>query len=160
MRAFLFLFLLAFAPFCLADNPPPAMNPSPPPPAVALKLEEATRDLTMPSETDAPFQVVYFPSESEKLTPEEIAKLAGAPVDSQVETRDLTEFFAANATEEDWMNEDEKRVANRLAALRDLLQAELVDVQVVVWGDAQKQVAIIGKTEAHFAGLLTFVVET
>lgn len=164
MRALLLLCLFGAAPVWAAENPPPApiMIPSPPAPAIALKLEEATRDLTMPSETDAPFRVVYFASDAPSLAPDEIAKLAGAPADATVETRELSEFFQACATEEGWMDDDEKRVALRLAALRDLLLSDLVGVQVVMWGESQKQVAIIGKTpdEDYFAGLLTFVVET
>ncbi len=130
-------------------------------PAVVLALENAVEGLEMPSETDAPFKVVFFemPAES-AITPAQIAKLAGAPEDAEVETHELAEFFDAAATEEEWMNDEEKATAKRFASLLETLKAQLKDIQVVVWGDAEKQVAIIGKCAGGAAGVTTLVVET
>ncbi|HEX9998224.1 MAG TPA: nuclease A inhibitor family protein [Abditibacterium sp.] len=133
-----------------------------PPPAIVLALQKATKDLQMPSETDAPFEVVFFAVEDgeTEMTPAQIAKLAGAPDEIEVETRDLDEFFEEAATEEDWMDDEEKATAARFAALLEVLKTELKDAQVVVWGDAEKHVAIIGKCENGLAGVTTIVVET
>ena len=155
----LFGFLLASpAPMFAKDNPPePAMTKKP---AIVAFLEKATENLEMPSETDAPFRVVFYALESEKLLPAEIAKLADAPADAEIETRELKDFFESAAREEHWMNDEEKALAKRFAALVEVLQTQLKDVQVVLWGENEKQVAIIGKCEGGFAGLLTVVVET
>ena len=159
MRPFFLLFSLVFAGAAFAKDSPPATAMTEKPPIVA-KLEDATRDLEMPSETDAPFRVVFYALEAEKLSPAEIAKLAEALEDAEIETRELDEFFEAAAREEEWMNDEELATARRFAALVETLKTELKDVQVVVWGENELQVAIIGKCEGGFAGLLTVVVET
>ena len=180
LRAFFALLLLCglSGPAWALENGAPPANPiimtdstaSP----VVSELEAATRDLQMPSETDAPFQVVFYPAEAQtaanpqektppevvKITPEAIAKLAGAPADAKVETRDLEDFFAAAATEEDWMEDEEKATAKRFANLVETLKKLLQDPQVVLWGEAKKQVAIVGQVEGGCAGVLTVVVET
>jgi hypothetical protein len=129
-------------------------------PAIVATLEKATENLQMPSETDAPFRVVFYALDTEELSPAEIAELAGAPEDAEIETRNVDEFFEAVATEEEWMNDEERAVAKRFAALLETLVSELKDVQVVLWGENELQVAIIGKCDGGFAGLLTIVVET
>ncbi len=172
--------------------------PNPPMPeksALVLSLENAVAGLEMPSETDAPFQVVFFPfpvaeaqnadaqiadpplekapqtvpitapnpatkPDEAPLTPAQIAQLVGAPADAKLETRDLDEFFEAATAVEDWMNADEKATAARFAALLQLLKTELKGAQVVVWGEAEKTVAVIGKCEGGAAGVTTLIVET
>lgn len=154
-------------------------------PAVVLRLEAAIKDLQMPSETDAPFEVVFFavetatdekpesqPTETEekieaeekieggKFSAQKIAELAGAPQDASVETRDLERFFKVATTVEEWMNDEERATAARFAALLKALQAELQEPQVVVWGEAEKRVAIVGKCEGGLAGVTTLIVET
>ena len=137
-------------------------NDEKPQPAVVLALENATKDLQMPSETDAPFEVVFFALENgeTEMSPEKLAQLAGAPDDAEIETRELDEFFEAAAAEEDWMNAEEKASAKRFAALLQILKTDLKNVQVLVWGDAEKTVAILGTVEGGIAGVLTIVVET
>lgn len=149
---------LTTSPAFAAENvSSPAMTEKP---AIVAALEKATENLEMPSETDAPFRVVFYALEAEKLSPAEIAKLVEAPADAEIETRELEDFFEVAAREAEWMNDDEKSVAKQFAALLETLKTELKDVQVVVWGESEKQVAIIGKCEGGFAGILTLVVET
>lgn len=151
-----------------AENiaPPVSISPmtdeSTPQPAIVVALQKATEGLLMPSETDAPFQIVFFALETgpQSLSMEQIAKQTGAPDDAKIETRDLSEFFAPAATIENWMNDDEKATAQRFASLLEILQTQLQKAQVLVWGDAEKRVAIIGKTEGGLAGVTTLIVET
>ena len=157
--------LFAFAPAVRAaeKHSLPAMtDEKTPPPAIVLALQAATKDLQMPSETDAPFEVVFFALENgeTEMTPAQIAKLAGAPNEAEIETRDLDDFFDAAATEEDWMDDEEKASAARFAALLEVLKTQLKDAQVVLWGDAEKHVAIIGQCENGLAGVTTLIVET
>ncbi|PQV63864.1 Nuclease A inhibitor-like protein [Abditibacterium utsteinense] len=166
------------APSEVAPEAPPEVAPEAPPetsietvmiekPAIVLALEAAIDGLQMPSETDAPFQIVFFEiaadelaAAPQKMTPAQLAKLAGAPEDAEIEMRDLDAFFKVATTEEEWMNEEEKATVARFAALLQTLKTELKDAQIVVWGDAEKQVAIIGGCDGGAAGVTTFVVET
>ena len=205
---FVSLCLLALAGKARAAIEPPQIAPDTAPqtapndsamsakPAIVSLLEAAVDGLEMPSETDAPFQVVFFESAPEKgaapqkmkdappettpgkpapekplapqkmtdapqkMTAEQCAKLAGAPDDAEIETRDLDEFFEVAATEEEWMNDEERALAQRFAALLKTLKTQLKDAQVIVWGDAEKKVAIIGTCEGGAAGVTTIVVET
>jgi hypothetical protein len=132
-------------------------------PAIIATLEKAIEGLEMPSETDAPFQTVWYPLEKaalDGLTPEASAQLAGAPEGAKIETRSLHAFFEDAAGIEDWMNDDEKTSAKRFAELRDTLKNSLEKPQVLLWGDAAKQVLIAGAVEGGLAGLTTKVVET
>lgn len=162
------LALLAFAaplvPVWAAEppSPSPAMNPSPnPSPPVVQTLETAARDLLMPSETDAPFRAFFVPlPDAQNLEPVQLGQLAGAPDGTDVETRELDAFFAPATQVAKWMNADERAQAARFAALLQTIKTNLSEPQVVLWGDAQKQAAIIGRVEGGLAGLLTLVVET
>ncbi len=173
------LFCLWLSPLARADENGAAMTEKQGKPAIVDALEKATEGLQMMSETDAPFAVVYFerkPTEATKtddvtaddakteadavLSAQELARLVGAPDDAKIETRDLAEFFAASATVKDWMNAEEKATAGRFADLLKILQTELKNVQVLVWGEMEKQVAILGEVEGGVAGLTTLIVET
>ena len=175
------LFWLALAPlFALApraaatENNPAMTDEQITRPAIVLTLEKATEGLLMPSETDAPFEIVFLEipaepcaetgaetgAEPQKMTPAQIARLAGAPDGAAIETRELDAFFAVPARVEEWMNDEEKATAARFAELLETLKNQLEDPQVVLWGDAKKIVAIIGKWQGSAAGVTTLIVET
>ena len=133
-------------------------------PPIVLKLRELTRDLEMPSETDAPFRAFFWAIEDEEnqddLTPEIIAQKAKIETLEPVEERDLDEFFEVVATEEEWMDDEQKANANRFADLRDFLKTELENVKIYAFGERKIEIVIVGRFEGGWAGLLTFVVET
>jgi len=123
------------------------------------KLEAATADLDMPSETDEPFRVFSF-DESGELDKEKLPELLKLKHSKPIEERELDDFFENAATSEDWMEDEEKATAKRFADLRDLLKAELKDVHVYIYGEKEMDAVIIGKTEKGYAGLVTLIVET
>ncbi|RYX84993.1 hypothetical protein EON83_07020 [bacterium] len=141
-----------------ADNASASKSSSP----IVAQLEELVGDLQMPSETDAPIRV-FFSSESiEEPKPEDYARIAGVEVKEgdEVEIRSLADLLDNPAEEEDWMDDDEKETARRFADLRAFLHANLAEIEVLAWGDTEKQIVVAGRVEGGFAGIVTLVVET
>lgn len=131
-------------------------------PVVVTQLEKLVKDLQMPSETDAPIRVFFSPESIEEPRPADYARLAGVDVKKgdAVETRSLAELLDDPAKEESWMKEDEKETARRFAELRAFLHANLAELEVLAWGDTEKQIVVAGRVEGGFAGIVTLVVET
>lgn len=129
-------------------------------PPIVAQLEAATKGLQMPSETDAPFRVVYWPLEQIKLSESEVALYAAEKPDAPVETQSVEAFFKNAVKVEDWMKDDEKANAARFAKLVETLQNGLENPRVYLIGKTERTVAIIGKAKGGFAGLITLVVET
>ena len=129
------------------------------PPAIA-RLEAATRGLQMPSETDAPFRVVYWPLDQAQISPSEVALYLTENADASVETQSVEEFFRSAASVESWMNDDEKATAARFQQLIETLNAELENPQVYRLGQREITAAAIGKMIGGFGGVVTLIVET
>lgn len=127
---------------------------------LVAKLEAATDGLQMPSETDAPFRVVFWASQKPALTPAEIAVLAEQEADAVIEIQTVETLFANAALVEDWMKDDEKATALRFAKLVETLKAELENPQVYLMGERERTVVIVGKVRGGFGGVITLVVET
>ncbi len=128
--------------------------------AIVAKLEAAAKGLLYISETDAPLTPFFWPSEAKTLTPELVAQLAKLPDKTKIETRTLDEFFKPVATEEDWMNDDEKAEARKFGELAQTLKDNLSDITVYRAGEIKIDVFVAGKVEGGFAGVATKVVET
>ena len=128
--------------------------------AILAKLEAAAKGLLYISETDAPLTPFFWPSEAKILTPELVAQLAKLPDKTKIETRTLDEFFKPFATEEDWMNDDEKAEVRKVGELAKALKDNLRDITVYRAGEIKIDVFVAGKVEGGFAGVATKVVET
>src|SRR5688500_18732613 len=85
----------------------------------ALKaLQEAAEGLLFLSETDAPLESFFWPAqETPPLTPDQLAKLAGAPAKALIKTVKLETFFRPTTTEQEWHNEEEKDEVSRFKDL-------------------------------------------
>ena len=129
-------------------------------PPFAAKLEAAVKGLEMPSESDAPFRVVYWPLEKTELTPSEVAFYAAERADAPVETRSVEAFFKDAAKVEDWMKDDDRATAKRFGDLIETLNDELGKPRVYLIGKRERTAAVIGKVEGGFGGVVTLVVET
>lgn len=114
----------------------------------------------MPSENDFPFHPFFLDSKAEapeaKTLPETLKLESKEPV----EERTLEDFLGDAATEEDWMEDDEKASAKKFASLLDTLKSELKSPTVYLFGERKLDAVIIGGVEGGFAGLTTQVVET
>ncbi|HEY0076046.1 MAG TPA: nuclease A inhibitor family protein [Abditibacteriaceae bacterium] len=128
--------------------------------SILEKLEAAAKDLLYISETDAPLEPFFWPTESEELTPEFIKQQAKLPDDAPVSTQVLDELFEPVAIEEEWMNDEEIAEARRFQNLQTTLEENLKDVKVFRFGETDLDVFIVGKTDDGLAGVRTKVVET
>ena len=129
-------------------------------PPVVAKLEAASRGLQMPSETDAPFRVVYWPLEKSAIQPSKVALYLTENADAEVKTQSIGEFFKNAVAVEDWMSDDEKADAKKMSELVEALNADLESPRVYLIGEREITAAIIGKVAGGFAGVVTTIVET
>ena len=127
---------------------------------VIAKIKAAVGDLQMPSETDAPMRVEFWPSEKSAISPAEVALFAAVKTQDSVETQSVEQFFAGAVLIEDWMSDDEKATAKRFQTLVEVLNAELENPRVYLFGERERTVVIIGHVKGGFGGLMTLVVET
>jgi hypothetical protein len=123
-------------------------------------LQEATDGLLWMSESDYPFEVVYWQARS-SITPQELLELTHHPPDTSIETVDLDAFFE-NATQlQDWHGELERETVQRYQHLGETLKTHLSNLQVYRVGNIHLDIYIIGKTTANeLAGIATQAVET
>ena len=129
-------------------------------PPVLAKLDAATRNLLMPSESDEPFRTVYWPLDKTEITASEVALYLTENADASVQTGSVEDFFSNAALVEDWMDDDEKANAEKFQHLIETLNEELEKPRVYRIGEREITAAIIGKTAGGFAGVVTTVIET
>ncbi|MUG93224.1 nuclease [Scytonema sp. UIC 10036] len=128
---------------------------------VAAKLQEAASGVFMPSESESPFEGVYWQASQGSVTPQEILELTGHPQDASVEIVDLDYLFRNLAAEQEWHDDQQKEDVKKYKKLIDTLKTYLTDIQVYRIGKRNIDVYIIGKTEeGDYQGLSTKVVET
>jgi histidine triad (HIT) family protein len=115
-------------------------------------LVKASKDLLMPSESDAPFEPLLWDDPGKPLSPDVVRKLAGAGKKTAVEELTLDALFKVVPSE------DQANFQKLAAALKQ----QLSGVKVYKVGDeAEREVYIVGKTsDGKLAGLKTTVVET
>ena len=124
------------------------------------ELELAVQNLLWISESEYPFQVVYW-HDSDELSQENVLQHYGYNSDTQVAIIDLASFFNSATTEQEWHNEEEAAEVKRYQFLVGLLTNNLHNTQVYRLGEVEIDVYILGKT-AHqaIAGLFTKIIET
>ena len=128
--------------------------------SIATQLKQASKSLLFLSESDAPFEIIHWPTQGE-LTPPKLLQLTGHPPDAAVELRTVDDFFAIATQEEDWHDEEERETAKRFQNLVSILKQNLSQLQVYRVGSIEIDVYIVGVTDGGgLAGLSTQVVET
>lgn len=169
--------------FLLRGKTVPGTTPAP---ASALaeaktRLEAATADLWMPSETDAKFKFLTGAQlNGAAITPDLVRAQLGAQHDAliadvmwmdpsevplahhtAVEERDATEFLNDLASAADPNDPDSLAQAQRFAQLKAVLGSQLTDLKVYRFGEVSISTFIVGRTKTgELAGLLTGQVET
>lgn len=125
-------------------------------------LSEASKDLLYPSESDYPFH--YFEwdlSDSTALTEAQIRKYTDQDSSAPVQELPFEEFFGKLTAVKDWYGEEEKRITEQFAALRDKLEQLLAEIHVFKVGTLESDVYIAGKSPSgKWVGLRTKSVET
>ena len=124
-------------------------------------LQDLTNDLLWISETDAPFEVFNWESQSAKLTDQELLERTHHPMDTAIETVSFDEFFAATTQDQDWFGMEEKAVAAKYRLLVDLLRQHLSDLKVYRVGEVRIDLYVVGQMQTgEVIGLATQAVET
>ncbi len=128
------------------------------------QLRQATKGLLLMSETDAPLRPFVWPPEQlgeAGITPESVRAASGIAPDAPVEEATVDDLLGPSAAEEDWYGESERTEARRYAQLIRLIHASLKDARVYKYGEATKEVVLVGHADGGgYAGLATQVVET
>jgi len=126
-------------------------------------LRQASSGLVYFSESEHPFQPVYWPREltgDQSIEPEKVRALAGLPR-MRAGTQDFEEFFKPFVTIEEWYEEDDRELAGRYQRLKDTLQQTLTDITVMKFGELHKEVFVVGRAEeGGIGGLRTKAVES
>jgi hypothetical protein len=128
---------------------------------VIKTLEKAVKGLIYLSESDAPFEVVYWPGNKKPLTPESISKLSGSKPGAPVAVISVKDFFEPLTEAEDWHEAEEKALVKKYQGLQETLRQQLTNLQIFKVGQVNVDVYLVGLTaEGDIAGVKTKAVET
>jgi hypothetical protein len=129
------------------------------PPLVA-QLKAATDGLLFMSESDYPFEVLYWTRPGGMITAERIAELTGH-AGEVVEERSIDDFFRGATTIYDGQTAQEIATVERYRQLVKLLRRRLSFPRVYRFGAIQIHGVVVGVTNAGaWAGLSTIQIET
>ena len=146
--------------------------------AARTALLAATKDLLMPSETDAKFGFLtgkqlngalitegvirqQLSGQHDAVLPHLMSGSGKLSTKSQVEVRDATAFFQHIINGADPADPVSMANAQRFAALKQTIDAQLTDVKVYRFGTISISTMIVGRTSSgELAALLTGQVET
>lgn len=130
------------------------------PPPIVRQLEEATAGLLFTSESDYPFEVLYWTRPGGALDAAHVAQLTGHSGET-VEERSLDDFFRGATTLQEGATDADAATVDRYRALVGLLRAKLSFVRVYRFGHIQIHSYVVGVTgSGSWAGLATVQIET
>ena len=123
-------------------------------------IENAIKDLFYTSETDAKI-LLFVGSQADAVTKENLLIQTKNESNPKVEEKDFDQFFAQLTKIQDWFGDEEKEIAAKFSALRDLLKNNLKDLKVFKVGKINLDIYVIGlDTEGVLTGVQTKAVET
>ncbi|NJN19002.1 MAG: sugar-non-specific nuclease inhibitor NuiA-like protein [Oscillochloris sp.] len=129
-------------------------------PDALAELATAAEGLLVMSESDHPLEPFRW-SAADPITPETLLAYLQLPIDTPIETRSLEAFFDPLAQDREWFDDEQRVIATRFAALRDLIADRLRDVTVYQVGTTRITALIIGRDPSdEFVGLRTSLIET
>ncbi|HEY9825473.1 MAG TPA: nuclease A inhibitor family protein [Stenomitos sp.] len=130
--------------------------------AILARLAASVEDLQWHSETDAPFELLYWPGTvGKQLAPADVLKLVGLESDTPLEVLAVEAFFAPALTPQDWHTPVEVEETQRFQALQRLLSETLTQLQVYRCGEIELEIYITGQLPTgEWAVLHTSAVET
>jgi hypothetical protein len=111
--------------------------------SIAAQLQQASEGLLFGSETDAPFEVIYWPTQ-EELTPAKLLQLTNHPPDAPVEIVSVDEFFDVANAEEDWHDEEEREAVQRFQNLVNILKQNLSQLRFTEWAALRSMPTLSG----------------
>jgi Nuclease A inhibitor-like protein len=127
------------------------------------KLKQASKNLLFPSESEYPFDLIFWELSTDKLeiNPELIIKFLKKPSETPIEIVELDPFFEIATTEQDWHGKEEKETVKKYQNLVRIIKENLTEIKVARIGKIEIDIYIFGKTASNdIAGLSTKVIET
>lgn len=125
-----------------------------------LKIEQAAQGLLFMSESDYPFQTVYWEGVRE-ISPQFLRSLTRNVEATPVEVVSIDEFFRNAMSEENRRTEESRREAKKYRDLAQLLKENLDEIKVYRVGKINIPVYIVGRNKTgNWLGISTRVVET
>lgn len=121
------------------------------------RLTQLSKGLLFPSESEYPLEP--FNWKSATLNRKTILTQTGKPVKTPITEISLEEFFAPVVTDQDWFEDEDRKIAQRFRDLQTAI-ATLENVQVFRLGKVKIDVYIVGAIRNDLVGLKTTVVET
>lgn len=124
------------------------------------EIESLCKGLIYISETDA--RVVAFTAGiASEVTSLMLVKIADINSGSQCEEADFETFFDRLTAVHEWYTSEQKKNTKKFARLRDLLNANLSDLNVFRFGKIQIEIFAVGlDAEGNLVGIRTRSVET
>ncbi|EFA68798.1 sugar nuclease inhibitor NuiA [Cylindrospermopsis raciborskii S07] len=119
-------------------------------------LKQTTEGLFMPSESEYPFNVVYW--EFFNLNETTIQQKTG--IIGNVRTVTIDDFFQGVTKQEDWYEEEERNLAKRFEGLVLVLKNNLAEAKVYEIGDKEVHAYILGTKDDEIIGISTVVIRT
>jgi hypothetical protein len=131
-----------------------------PTPAIVKALRMATEGLLFMSESDYPFEVLYWRKPGGSPSAPKVALLAGEDP-NVVEERSLDAFFNGAVTAQEWHSAEELETVKRYQDLVALLKSKLRKLKVYRFGQVQIDAYVVGVTSAgNWVALKTTQIET
>ena len=123
------------------------------------EIQNAADGLYFISETDAPFDLVHFNTNSKSV--EDYLKQVNNKKPAVIETRTLDDFFKSSTTSYPTDTQEQSGRVQRFKFLKETLEHNLSEIIVYRIGQIQIDVYILGKIkDGTYAGLHTRQVET
>ena len=121
------------------------------------RLTQLSEGLLFPSESEYPLEP--FTWKSATLNRKTILTQTGKPAKTPITEISLEEFFAPVVTDQDWFEDEDRKIAQRFRDLQTAI-ATLENVQVFRLGKVEINVYIVGVIGQDLVGLKTKVIET
>lgn len=123
-------------------------------------LQKAISGLLFMSEYEYPLEI-YFHETNQVLSVQNLLNFLKLPLNSEVKTLSIDDFFAPVLIEYEWHDLDERETVGKFKLLVTLLKSKLQNPQVYKVGSREIDVYILGVTNSGlWGGVTTKVVET
>ena len=123
------------------------------------QLNQASQGLLWLSESDYPFQTLYWENVDEIKA--KLVELTKGTPEAKIAVREVDSFFKRAIEIKDWYKDEKKAECRRYQALVALLTNHLTNLKVYRVGEIEIDIYIVGRTKSgNLAGLSTKVVET
>jgi hypothetical protein len=126
---------------------------NPMPQEVETVLREAVKDLLYMSESDEPFEVVFWRGTADCSDPRDLLGRTKAGTTAPIEAVSLDDFFKDLIKKEKWHGQEEKAYIQRYRKLKATVTEHLSNIQVFRAGTIQVDIFVVGKTrQGDWAG--------